>query len=195
MASAHEEAIALMERAKKEIERGRGLGGEISQSPGMQEARMSAEQGHDGGAGNKLSNRPQGDMGNKPDRPADSAENSKGDQNLSGHGPVPSGGNRRSAKPAPHAVSGVLSDIRRQAAIKELEKERSSAGNAISNSPGPAPEGEGKVGDVRPPAKAPPDKNKKAEFEGVPPFAKEGLGGDGWGKAAAKAREMYAAKK
>ncbi len=194
MASPHETAMELIARAHAELMRGRGEGPGVP-SPGQKEARMSAEQGHDGGAGNKISNRPQGDMGNKPDAPADSAENSKGTQNLSGHGPVPSGGNRRAGMPGPPAVSGVLSDIRRQAALKELEKERSSAGNAISNSKGPAPEGEGRVGDVKAPAKAPADRNKKAEFEGVPPFAKESLGGDGWGKAAMKARQMFAAKK
>ncbi len=194
MANAHETAMELIARAHAELMRGRGEGGEMT-SPGQKEARMSAEQGHDGGAGNKLSNRPQGDMGNAPDKPADSAENSKGTQNLSGHGPVPSGGNRRSAKAGPPAVAGVLSDIRRQAALKELEKERSSGGNKFSNTPGPAAEGEGRVGDVKAPAKAPADKNKRAEFEGVPPFSKESLGGDGWGKAAMKARQMFAAKK
>ena len=192
--SAHEEAIALMERAKQELMRGRGESRVIT-SPGQKESRMAAEQGHDGGAGNKLSNRPQGDMGNAPDRAPDVQANSKGSQNLSGHGPVHSAGNRRSTLPGPPAVSGVLSDIRRQAALKELEKERSSAGNKVSNSPGSAPGNEKRIGDVKAPVKAPADRNKKAEFEGVPPFSKESLGGDGWGKAAAKAREMYAAKK
>ncbi|HXJ92619.1 MAG TPA: hypothetical protein VMT20_07020 [Terriglobia bacterium] len=190
---AHEEAIALMERAKKELERGRGQSGEITASPGEKEARMAAEQGHDGGAGNKTSNKP-GSAG-APDRAADSAEESRGSQNLTGHGPVPSAGNRRSALAGPAAASGELADIRRQAALKELEKERSSEGNKESVAPAPAAEGEGRIGEVKAPAKGPPDRNKKAEFEGVPPFAKEPLGGDGWGKAAQKAREMFAAKK
>jgi len=190
---AHEEAIALMERAKQELERGRGMSGSITASPGEKEAKMAAEQGHDGGAGNKTSNRP-GSAG-APDKPADVQENSKGSQNLSGHGPAPSAGNRRSALAGPAAASGVLNDIRRQAALKELEKERSSGGNAHSNTPGSAEPGKAH-GDVKAPAPPPPEANKGAPgFEGQPPFTKESLSGDGWGKAALKAKQMYAAKK
>ncbi len=172
--------------------RGRGQGGEIM-SPGQKEARMGAEQGHDGGKGNKITNEP-GSAG-APDRPADVQEASRGSENTSGTGPAPSAGNRRSALSGPAAASGELADIRRQAALKELEREKSSEGNKESVSKAPeAPAGK-RVGDVRPPAGEPPDKNQRAEFEGVPPFAKETLGGDGWGKAAMKARQMFAAKK
>ena len=103
-------------------------------------------------------------------------------------------GNRRSNPPGPRAPSGVLSDIRRMAILKDLEKQRSSGGNAKANSPGSAPSNMKKVGDVKAPAQEPPDKNKGAEFEGTPPFSKESLGGDGWGKAAEHARQMFAEK-
>ena len=79
--------------------------------------------------------------------------------------------------------------------MNELEKERSSGGNAHSNTPGSARPGSPK-GEVKAPAPPPAEANKNAPgFEGTPPFSKETLSGDGFSRANAKARQMYATRK
>lgn len=195
MANPHETAIDLLRRAHAELMRGRGESGEENFTPGKGEARMAAEQAHSGGHGNVKSAEPQGMGKNAPDDRVPDIQEGSEPTVLKGTGPVPSRGHEYSALAGPAARSGELGDIRRQAALKELEKERSSEGNKESVARAPEPHGEGRVGEVKAPAKAPADENKKAEFEGVPPFAKEPLGGDGWGKARVKVKEMYAARK
>ena len=119
---------------------------------------------------------------------ADSMEEAK----LKDVASVPSRGNTISAQPGPPAQSGVV-EIRRMAAMKELEAARSSGGNAHSNTPGPPPEKENRIGDVKAPAASPPDKNKTGdEWEGNPAggVVAEKLAGDGWTRAREKAKKI-----
>ena len=180
----------LIRRALAEIEKGKASE-PVGQTFGAKEAVLAAEHGHDGGKGAVKTNEP-GSAG-APEKAPNPQEDSKGNENITGTGPVPSAGNRRSALPGPPAQSGVV-DIRRMAAMKELESEKSSGGNKFSNTPGKEMPPSERVGNVQAPAGEPPDRNK-ALVEGVPPFSKESLSGDGWGKAAAKAKQMFAAKK
>jgi hypothetical protein len=195
--SEHEPNIALLKRVSAEISKGKG-GDTIS--PGQREAsaagqkNMPAEEGHSGGEGNKTTNAP-GSFGDNEDV-AEPSANSHGTTDMASAKSAPSSGHLESNLRGPAAKTGVLPDIRRQAALKELESEKSSGGNAKSNSPGSAGSNEKRIGDVKPAAKAPGDSNKGGDgFEGVPPFAKEALSGDGWNKARSKAKEMFAAKK
>lgn len=92
--------------------------------------------------------------------------------------------------PGPEAIQVT---IRRIAANNELTKR--SDGNKESVAPAPpAPSNKKRVGDVKAPVEPKTDGNRLVA-EGVPPFAKESLSGDGWTRASAKAREMFAAKK
>jgi hypothetical protein len=184
----HETNIALLARVKGEIEKGKG-GDTIS--PGRREAasvqkNMPSEEDHDGGEGNKTTNRPGSFPGNEP--PADPQANSSGERTLTNAGPAPSDGHLRSTLTGEVARGGIV-DMRRQAAIKGLEDGRTSEGNKDSNPPGKAGPNEKRIGDVGTPAKEPADRNT-GEFEGVPPFAKESLSGDGWTRAREKARKM-----
>ena len=195
--STHEPNIALLKRVSAELQKGHG-GDKIS--PGQREAsaaaqkNMASEEGHDGGKGNAKTNEP-GSFGDNEDV-AEPSANSKGTQNMATAKVADSGGHLESNLRGPAAKTGVLPDMRRQAALKDLEKGPTSGGNTKSNTPGDAAANEKRIGDVKPAAKAPADKNKGGDgFEGVPPFAKEALSGDGWSKAGAKAKQMFAAKK
>jgi hypothetical protein len=200
----HETNIALLQRVKADIERGKAS---PSSTPGQREAiqaaqkNMPAESGHSGGDGQKTSNEP--GSAHHGDPAVDMHEDSSEERKISGAGPVPSRGQLLSVHSAPAAASGIA-DIRRMAAEKELSRpdtkftpiKRSGDGNKESNLPGKAAPNTKRIGDVRSAAKAPGDKNTEGDgFEGVPPFAKESLAKDGWGGAAKKAREMYATKK
>jgi hypothetical protein len=194
----HESNIALLQRVKGEIAKGHG-GDTIS--PGQREAssaaqkNMPAEENHSGGEGNKTTNAP-GSGFPKSEPVADiQADGTGHDVAISG-GPEPSDGQVHSNLSGPAAASGKLPDMRRQAALKDLEKGPTSEGNKESNPPGKAGANDKRIGDVETNGKEPPDKNKGDDgFEGVPPFAKESLSGDGWTRANAKAKQMYAAKK
>ena len=191
----HESNIALLQRVGKEIKRGKGNA--TNDSPGQKEAKaaaqvnMAAEEGHSGGEGNKTTNAP-GSFGGNEDV-ADPQDGSSGP--LKGAGPVPSDGHLHSNLTGAVARSGVV-DIRKEAAIKALESEKSSGGNAHSNTPGSAPGNEKRIGDVPSPAKDPADKNTNGDgFEGSPPLAgKDSLKGDGWGRAREKSKQMFAAR-
>ncbi len=186
----HESTVALLSRVAGSL--GPKASEDSVSSPGRKEAQMAAESGHDGGGGNTRSNRPgAADVGD----PAPDQHEAASPSQMRGAGPVPSSGNIRSNLGGPSAQSGVIGDIRRQAALKELESGKSSGGNERSNPPAPPARKGTKEGDVKAPAKAPADTNKGAEFEGVPPFAKESIGGDGWSKAREKTKEMVAARK
>jgi hypothetical protein len=191
----HEPNIKLLQRVKSEIDKGKG--GDTITSPGRQEAtaaaqkNMASEEGHDGGEGNKTTNRPGSFPGNED--VADPQDASKGP--MSGTGPVPSDGHLRSNLTGEVARGGIV-EMRRMAAAKGLEAGRTSEGNKDSNPPGKAPGNEKRVGDVSPSAKAPADRNTEGDgFEGVPPFAKETLSGDGWTRAREKARKLAPAAK
>ena len=93
----------------------------------------------------------------------------------------------RSNPPGPAAASGAT-EIRRLAAERAVND-----GNKRANLPGHAPPNT-KLKNVSPAKKRKGDKNK-AKVEGTPPFAKQGLSGDGWTKASEKASEMYQAVK
>jgi hypothetical protein len=193
----HEENIALLKRVAGEIAKGHG-GDKIS--PGQHEAKaaaqknMPSEENHSGGEGNKTTNAP-GSFGDNEDV-AEPSENSTGTENMATAKVAASGGHLESNLRGPAAASGKLPDMRRQAALKDLEKGPTSEGNKESNPPGKAGGNEKRIGDVKPAAKTPPDKNKGGDdFEGVPPFAKESLQGDGWNKAREKAKQMYASSK
>jgi hypothetical protein len=189
----HEGNIALLARVKADIERGKGSNTSIGsrEATAAAQRNMPAETGHDGGKGETKTNEP--GSANPGDRAADVQEESKGP--MTSAGPPPSDGHLTSNMTAAAMPGGVV-DMRRMAAMKELEKGPTSEGNKESNSPGKAMANEKRIGDVKAAAKSPGDKNTEGDgFEGVPPFAKESLGGDGWGKAAQKARQMYAAKK
>jgi hypothetical protein len=188
----HESNISLLKRVAGEIKRGKGDA--TNDSPGAREARaaaqvnMGAEEGHDGGDGNKTSNRPGSFATNE--ETVDPQDASKGTRTMSGTGPVPSEGHLRSNLTAAAAPSGVI-DIRRGAALKALESERSSGGNAHSNRPGNAPGNEKRIGDVESSGKTPLDRNKGSFDDGKVPLAgKDSLAGDGWGKAAARAKKL-----
>lgn len=199
----HESNIALLARVKKDIERGKDSGTSIS--PGKREAmqaaqkNMSAETGHSGGEGQKRSNEPAG-IPARSEPVADIHADSSEERKMQA-GPAPSRGQFQTVAAAPSAASGVQ-DIRRMAAAKELSRpdtkfppvKRSGDGNKHSNLPGPEAASEKRIGDVRPPAKAPADKNTGEGFEGTPPFAKQSLSGDGWKGAAMRARQMWAKK-
>jgi hypothetical protein len=191
MSDAHETAMALIDRAKAEIERGRGVAKNAGQSPGQKESRMAAEFGHDGGRGNTRSNAP-GSFGGA-DPAVDVHDQSRGpsQENMTGTGPVRSDGHIHSNLTGAHASSGVV-DIRRMAGLKALESKESSGGNAHSNTPpGPAERGT-KMTNVKSPAASPSDTNKGKEFEGGPPIAKENISGDGWSRAREKTKAMIA---
>jgi len=188
----HEPNIKLLQRVAADVKRGKAS--DTSNSPGAREARaaaqtnMAAEEGHDGGEGNKTTNRP-GSFGSNG-HAVDPQENSRGTESITGSGPVPSEGHLRSNLTGPAARRGVV-DIRRGAALKALESEKSSAGNAISNSPGHAGGNEARIGDVKSPAGTPPDRNTNAGgFEKVPQELGKDNVGKGWGKAAAAARKL-----
>jgi hypothetical protein len=191
----HESTTALLARVAGDIgpRKGKAEDSSVADSPGRQAARevsMPSEANHDGGEGNKTTNAP--GSPDIPDPVADQHDKSYPSQ-MSGTEPVRSGGNILSAMPGPKAQSGELPDIRRTASLAALEKGKSSAGNAISNARGMAEPNSERMGDVKAPAKAPPDKNT-GSYEGTPPFAKESLSGDGWSKAGAKAKQMWAKK-
>lgn len=188
----HEPAIAMLARVKGEIERGKG--NNTAMSPGKREARnaaetrMTGEENHTGGEGNKTTNAP-GSAGG-PDRAPDIHTESSGEENMTGTGPIPSRGNLVSNLAGPPARSGVV-EMRRMAAAKGLESGSTSGGNRRSNPPGKADSNEARIGDVKAPAKAPADKNTEGDgFEGKPPFSGEQLRGDGWTKAREKARTL-----
>jgi len=189
----HETTVELLKRVEGDVGK---RGGKALQppSPGAREAQgaaersMPAEVNHDGGGGNTRSNRP--GSADIPD-PAVNMHDKSEPSVLHGTGPVPSGGNLVSNLSAEEMPKGIV-DIRRMAALKELEKGPSSEGNAESVTPAPAPARGARVGDVKAPAKPPADTNKGAAFEGVPPFTKEPLAGDGWTRARQKAKEMFA---
>ena len=191
----HETNIALLKRVAGEIQKGKG-----GDSIGHQEAKaasqknMPAEENHDGGKGSVKTNEP-GSFGDNEDV-AEPSANSSGTQNMATAKVADSGGHLESNLRGPAARTGVLPDMRRQAALKDLEKGPTSGGNNRSNPPGKAGGNEKRIGDVKPAAKTPPDRNKGGDdYEGVPPFAKESLSGDGWSKAKEKAKQMYASSK
>jgi hypothetical protein len=186
----HETNIKLLQRVKGEIDKGKG--GDTITSPGRQEAmgaaqkNMPSEEGHDGGEGNRTTNKPGSFGGNDP--AANPQDASKGPN--TGAGPAPSDGHLRTNLTGDVARGG-MKDMRRAAAIKGLEAGPVSEGNRDSNPPGKAGGNEKRIGDVAAPAKDPADKNTNGDgFEGVPPFAKESLMGDGWTKAREKARKL-----
>lgn len=193
----HEPNIALLKRVAAEIASGHG-GDTIS--PGQKEAsaaaqkNMPAEEGHDGGKGSVKTNEP--GSARQGDAVAEPSSNSRGTQNMANAEVKDTDGHVTSNFPGPAARTGVLPDMRRQAALKELEKGPTSGGNNRSNPEQPFPPASKRIGDVETGGKSPADKNKGGDgFEGVPPFAKESLSGDGWSRANAKAKQMYAAKK
>ncbi len=104
-------------------------------------------------------------------------------------------GNTKTNPPGPAAPLGVV-EIRLMAA-KGLESGMSSGGNAESVADPPsAPAGH----KTKPTISKRPDATMvkgggKENVEGVPPFAKESLSGDGWTRAQMRAREMFASKK
>jgi hypothetical protein len=189
--SEHESNIALLKRVKGEIEKGKG-GDKVS--PGQAEAsaaaqrNMPSEEGHDGGKGSIKTNEP-GSF-NTNEEVVDPQDASKGP--LSGAGPVPSEGHLRSNLTGAVARGGIV-EMRRMAASKGLEAGKTSEGNKESNPSQPEPPASKRIGDVKAAAKAPGDKNTEGDgFEGVPPFAKESLKGDGWTRAAEKAKKLVA---
>lgn len=186
----HESNIKLLQRVKGEIDKGKG--GDTITSPGRREAQgaaqknMPSEENHDGGEGNKTTNAPGSFRGNE--QAANPQDASKGP--LTGAGPAPSDGHLRSTLTGEVARGGIV-EMRRMAAAKGLEAGRTSEGNKESNPPGSAPGNEKRIGDVGAPGKGPADRNTNGDgFEGVPPFAKESLMGDGWTKAREKARKL-----
>lgn len=193
----HESTIDLLKRVQGDITT-RGGKAEPSgyETIGKTEAKNAAERtmpgeaNHDGGKGSVKTNEP-----GKADIPDEVADQHGGSGPLSGAGPVRSGGNILSAMAGPAAASGELGDIRRQAAIKELERAPSSEGNRDSNDASPFPPASQRVGDVKAPGGEPADKNKGSGFEGVPAFSKESLSGDGWSRARAKSKDMWAKAK
>jgi hypothetical protein len=191
----HESNIKLLQRVKGEIDKGKG--GDTITSPGRKEAmgaaqkNMPSEENHDGGEGNKTTNKP-GSFGGNEDV-ADPQDASKGP--MTGAGPAPSDGHLRSNLTGDAARGGIV-EMRRMAAAKGLEAGKTSEGNKESNPPGKAGGNEKRIGDVKAPAKDPADKNTEGDgFEGVPPFAKETLSGDGWTRAREKARKLAPAAK
>jgi hypothetical protein len=189
----HESTISLLQRVAGDIGPRKGKA-EPSDTPGSREARgaaersMPSEAAHDGGDGQRRSNKP--GSASIPDSAADQRDKSEGDPgaHMTGTGPVKSGGNLVSTLAGEAMPNGVV-NMRRAAAIRGLESGDTSDGNKQSVSPAPRPIAEGRVGDVKAPAKDPADKNT-GSFEGVPPFAKEPLSGDGWTRAREKARKM-----
>jgi hypothetical protein len=184
----HESNIKLLQRVKGEIDKGKG--GDTVTSPGRREAEsaaqknMASEENHDGGEGNKTTNKPGSFGGNE--QAVDPQSASKGP--LTGAGPVPSDGHLRSNLTGDAARGGIV-DLRRMAAAKGLESGSTSEGNKESNPPGKAPGNEKRIGDVSAPAKEPTDTNT-GSFEGKPPFAGEQLRGDGWTRAREKAKKL-----
>lgn len=86
----------------------------------------------------------------------------------------------------PPGPEAALAAIRHIAATQAI----ASDGNKESVKTPPAmPSDEKRVGDVAAPAKAPADHNPLRP-EPPPPFAKESLAGDGWGRAAQAARKL-----
>ena len=185
----HESNVALLQRVAGEISKGKG-GDKIS--PGQFEAQhaaqknMPSEEGHDGGKGSVKTNEPGSFRGNE--KAADPQSASKGP--LSGAGPVPSDGHLTSAKAGPSAPSGIV-EMRRMAAAKGLEAGMTSGGNRRSNPEQPFPPASKRIGDVKAPVKEGKIGNAGPVDDGkVPIGGKDSLSGDGWGKAAAKARKM-----
>lgn len=188
----HEANVKLLQRVASELKRGKAS--DTASSPGAREAHaaaqtnMAAEEGHSGGEGNKTTNAPGSARRGEP--VANPQENSRGTVNTTRTGPDRSAGNVRSVLAGPAARSGVV-DIRRGAAIKALEAERSSAGNAHSNAPGHAAGNEARIGDVRPPASAPADRNTNASsFEGAPNEIGKDVTGDGFARARQLAKKL-----
>lgn len=93
----------------------------------------------------------------------------------------------------PAGPEAILATIRRIAANGEITRRSDGQKDSVRKPP-MAPANAKKVGDVTATTEEVPDKNK-GMVEGVPPFAKESLSGDGWTRASAKARQMFAAKK
>jgi hypothetical protein len=200
----HETNVALLARIKSELEKGHGSD---KATPGMQEAHaaaqrgMPAEQAHSSGDGQAKSNEPgPGLARNEP--VVDIHEGSPEERKIQSAGPVPSRGALVTNDSGPAAASGVA-EIRKLAAAKEMSRPdskfppitKSGDGNKESNLHGDAPANTGRIGNVKAPAKAPPDKNRTGDqFEGTPAFAKESLAGDGFQKAGLKARQMWAKK-
>jgi hypothetical protein len=188
----HESIIEQLSRIEGEVKGGKAV---PQDSPGRKEAtaaaqrEMGAERGHSGGGGQRDSNdpAPAAAHGETPPNPAPS--NGAPEDKLTGAASVPSRGNAVSAKGAPSWPSGA-NTIRGLAAERAL-----SDGNKDSNLPGSAPPNSARVGDVSPPAKEPTDKNTKPGSEATPPFAKESLAGDGWGRARAGAKKLLKSAK
>jgi len=211
----HEGINSMLARVVDEVHKGSAP---PQDSPGKREAasaaseayqrNMGAEPGHDGGSGGPTSNKP--GEARPGERPPDIAGTSGPSDHLSGAAPPPSRGNLISAASAPFPPSGA-SEIRRIAADREksrpdtkfLEDQGQGDGNRDSNRPGPAAEKEGRIGDARAPSVPSPDMQSEGrraaassdtQPENTPPYAKEGLQGDGWEEARAKARKVLAKK-
>jgi hypothetical protein len=182
----HESIIEQLSRIEGEVKGGKAV---PQDSPGRKEAaaaaqrEMPAERGHEGGGGQRDSNDPAPPAAHGETPPNPNPSNDAPGDRLSGAAAVPSRGNAISAKGAPSWPSGA-NTIRGLAAERAL-----SDGNKEPNLPGKAAANTARVGDVKAPAKEPTDRNKPAS-EATPPFAKEPLGGDGWGKARAGAKKL-----
>lgn len=190
----HESNIELLNRVKGEIQKGQ----KTPDSIGTKEAKaaaqkgMPAEQSHSPGGGNTRSNEPGSGLArNEPvvDLHSGSAEERK----MASAGPVPSRGSTVSNAPGPAAPSGIV-EIRRMAALKDLEAGRSSEGNKESVAPAPTPAKGDRIGNVAAPAAAPPDRNRTGDlWEGNPAGGLAGaekLSKDGWTRAREKARKI-----
>lgn len=202
----HEPIVSQLERIKEEALKGHSS---APPSPGQLAAQGAyqvdhpSEENHAPGQGNTRANAPAPPARRNERAPDVISEPNTADK-ITGAAPPESGGMTRSALPA-HGFSGGEAQIRRVAAERELSRpDTKMRATAEKNKPGgqkesvapapPAPKGP-RIGNVHAPeitntqrhgeaAKA--GREAQKQPEATPPYAKQGLGGDGWKGAEAR---------